>query len=95
MFGEKIVSGKEFNLSFVKYNTQWIAAFQTKVDWRKESPLHLVKDSVDTLTTVATEHPKWTYHLPFPAISHGGQSVDEGLPLLHNLPDNVLVYLDK
>ena len=35
------------------------------------------------------------FHLPCPAVSHGGKSVEDVLPMLECLPDNVIVYLDK
>lgn len=97
LFGEKIgTSGQEFNISFVKWNnSQWIGAFQTKIDWRKPSPLYLVKDSISKLKSVSEVRPSWTFHLPCPAIGLGGGEVDEILPLLEVLPDNVVVYLGK
>lgn len=94
MFGDKVVSGQEFNVTFVKWQEQWIGAFQTKIDWRKPSPTYLVKDSIDKLTRIAKERPNWTFHLPCPAVSHGGKSVEEVLPMLEVLPDNVIIYLD-
>lgn len=95
MFGDKIVSGQEFNVTFVKWKEQWIGAFQTKIDWRKLSPTYLVKDSIDKLKRVTEERPTWTFHLPCPAVSNGGKSVEDVLPMLERLPDNVIVYLDK
>lgn len=94
-FGDKIGSGSEFNVTFVKWEDQWIGAFQTKIDWRKPSPLYLVKDSIEKLSRIAQERPDWEFHLPCPAIAHGGRGVEEILPLLEVLPDNVVVYLDK
>lgn len=84
-----------FGVRFVKHNSQWIGAFQTKYNWQDPSPLELVKYSVFKLTEIARVRPKYIFHLPFPAISNGGQSVDDVLPLLKCLPDNVIVYLDK
>ena len=95
MFGEKVVSGQEFNVTFVKWKEQWIGAFQTKIDWRKQSPMYLVKDSIDKLKRIAEERPTWIFHLPCPAVSHGGQNVEDVLPMLECLPDNVIVYLDN
>ena len=94
-FGSKIFNLQEFNVTFVKWKEQWVGAFQTKLHWQKESPLYLVEDGVEKLTRIANERPQWVFHLPCPAVNHGGQSVDDVLPLLEQLPDNVIVYLDK
>ena len=95
LFGKKIVHLQEFNVTFVKWKEQWIGAFQTKLHWQKQSPLYLVKDGVEKLARIANERPQWTFHLPCPAVNHGGQSVEDVLPLLEQLPDNVIVYLDN
>lgn len=94
-FGSKIVNLQEFNVTFVKWKEQWIGAFQTKLHWQKESPLYLVRDGVEKLTRIANERPQWVFHLPCPAVNHGGQSVKDVLPLLEQLPDNVIIYLDR
>ena len=95
LFGSKIVNLQEFNVTFVKWKEQWLGAFQTKLHWQKLSPLYLVEDSVDKLTRIAKERPTWSFHLPCPAVNHGGQSVEDVLPMLEKLPDNVIIYLDK
>lgn len=95
LFGEKVGAKEEFNLEFINYKGVWIGAFQTKIHWRKLSPLYLVQDSIDKLKRISEERPSWAFHLPCPAISHGGLNKDEVLPLLEALPDNVIIYLDK
>jgi hypothetical protein len=95
MFGDKIGHLSEFNVLFVKHNEQWIGAFQTKINWQESSPMFIVMDSVNKLTRIANERPLWTFHLPCPAINHGGQKVEDILPMLEQLPDNVIIYLDK
>ena len=95
MFGDKITHLQEFNVAFVKWKELWIGAFQTKLHWQKQSPVYLVKDGVDKLARIANERPQWTFHLPCPAVNHGGQSVEDILPLLEQLPNNVIIYLDK
>ena len=57
------------------------------------SPLHAVATSIAYLKRVAELRPEYTFHLPCPAISNGGKSVDEILPMLVCLPDNVIIYL--
>jgi hypothetical protein len=94
-FGDVIEDKSWFGVKFVKWNSQWIGAFQTKVDWRDPSPLDLVQFSTYKLKRVADSRPQWTFHLPCPAINHGGAKVDDILPMLEILPDNVIIYVDK
>lgn len=95
LFGKKIEHMSRFGVKFVKYKEQFIGAFQTKYDWQEGSPLELVEYSTKYLKFIADNKPEYTFHLPCPAVSHGGCSVEEILPMLEILPDNVIVYLDK
>lgn len=95
LFGDVIDNMMLFGVRFVKHKFQWIGAFQTKYNWQDPSPLELVEYSVFKLAKITGLRPEYTFHLPFPAISNGGQSVGDVLPLLQCLPDNVIVYLDK
>lgn len=93
LFGDVIEHNSVFGVKFVQHNQQWIGAFQTKIDWQKDSPLDVVATSIAYLKRVAELRPEYTFHLPCPAISNGGKSVDEILPMLECLPDNVIIYL--
>ena len=93
-FGKEIEHLSVFNLRFVPWKEQWIGAFQTKVDWQDSSPIDVVQGSIDQLLHVTIRRPNHTFHLPCPAVNHGGKSEKEILPLLEKLPDNVIVYLD-
>lgn len=96
-FGNKVEHLSEFNVLFVPCPTnntvQWIGAFQSKIDWKDKSPLQLVQNSVNKLKHIAEERPQHTFHLPCPAVNHGGRSKKEILDMLQILPDNVVVYL--
>ena len=94
LFGKKIEIN-QYGVEFVKWKEQYIGAFQTKYHWQKSSPLSLVEYSCQKLRSIANKRPQHIFHLPFPAISHGGRGVDEVMPLVQVLPDNVIVYLDK
>lgn len=94
-FGKNINHHSVFGVKFLKHENTFIGAFQTKVNWQEDSPLDVVKVSVHKLMCVAKARPHLTFHLPCPAINHGGKSVEEVLPLLESLPDNVIVYIDK
>lgn len=94
-FGKVIEDQEVFGVKFVEHDKQWIGAFQTKINWRDPSPLDVVKYSSDHLKYFADRRSSWQFHLPCPAISHGKRRVDEILPLLEQLPDNVIIYIDK
>ncbi len=94
LFGKQIENLSVFNLKFVQWNGQWIGAFQTKINWQDSSPMDVVQGSIDQLLHVAIRRPNYTFHLPCPAVNHGGKSEKEIVPLLEKLPDNVIVYLD-
>lgn len=95
LFGQEIEHLSQFNISFIKWKGQWLGAFQTKLNWREPSPISLVKNSINKLERVSEARPNWVFHLPCPAVNHGGRSVEQILPLLEKLPDNVIIYLDK
>jgi hypothetical protein len=98
MFGYIIEDKSTFKCSWVCYTKepykQYIGDFQTKILWQEESPLPLVKDSITCLTRVAGLRPSYTFHMPCPAVSNGGLSEKEVLPLLTTLPDNVIIYIN-
>ena len=95
LFGKIIDDQEVFGVKFIQHGYQWIGAFQTKTHWQKPSPLEVVEESVRQLTWYAERRPDWIFHLPCPAINHGKRSLQEVLPLLESLPDNVFVYVDK
>jgi len=84
-----------FGVKFVQHGEQFIGAFQTKINWQDSSPLDLVETSIGMLKQVAKKRPNHTFHLPCPAVNHGGQTVEDVLPMLDKLPDNVIIYLDE
>lgn len=72
-----------------------IASFQTKEHWKFDSPLWLIQSSTDVLAENARSLPKWTFHLPLPGCALGGLKKEDVLPILAELPDNVIVYTDE
>ena len=95
LMGNEIEHLSVYGVRFVQWNSQYIGAFQTKIHWKDKSPLDVVEFSINQLKQVVQKRPDFTFHLPCPAISHGGRSVEDILPMLDVLPDNVIVYLDK
>lgn len=53
---------------------QQIVCLQTKIDWRKPSPLDLVEESVKRLGILAEKNRSRVYNLPRPACGMGGRS---------------------
>ena len=95
LFGAEIEHMSKFSVKFVKWNGQNIGAFQTKYNWTDPSPIELVEYSTKFLKFIADNRPHHTFHLPCPAVNHGGRNVEDILPLLDILPNNVIIYLDK
>ena len=93
LFGEaikaKAVVGSFYGMILVKDK---FIAFQTKIHWKDKSPIDVVKRSINMLERTALKYKDKTFGLPFPAITNGGMSVNIVLPMLQNLPDNVIVY---
>ena len=85
---EKGVEGGFYGLLLVgKY-----LAFQTKRDWRDKSDIQDVIRSINMLKRGAEKYPNSNFGIPFPAINNGGLKVDDILPHINYLPDNVTVY---
>lgn len=70
----------------------FVGAFVVKDHWRRPADINLVIKATGQLEQLANNNPSYTFHLPFPAIGKGGLSVNEVLPIIQQLPDNVLVY---
>ena len=81
LFGNKI-DINQYGVEFVQWEEQYIGAFQTKYHWQKSSPLELVEYSCRKLPSIANKRPQHTFHLPFPAISHGGRGVVKVISLV-------------
>lgn len=67
-------------------------AFQSKLHFKDNSDLNVIKMAVDHLTAYATVDSDIEFHLPFPGISLGGLKEEDVLPLLKKLPDNVIIH---
>lgn len=67
-------------------------AFQTKRDWKDNSPLELVATSISYLERLALKYPNREFGLPFPGCNNGGLKKEQVLPYLQSLPNNVTVF---
>lgn len=92
IFGEQVSKGCG-NLGFyglLRHNQYF--ALQTKLHWRDKSPIEVVKRSINKLRLASLKHPDKVFGVPFPAINHGKLSEEEIVPLLKELPDNVIIF---
>ena len=67
-------------------------AFQTKRNWRDNSDIQDVINSINILKNEAMKNGNKVFGLPFPAINNGGLSWKDVIKYLDVLPDNVVVY---
>jgi hypothetical protein len=72
-----------------------LGAFQTKIDWRDDSDPEVIKFSVECLLEWLEHFPDAKVHLAFPGINHGNLSVEQVLPIISALPDNVTVWHER
>lgn len=92
IFGEQVSKGCG-NLGFyglLRHNQYF--ALQTKLHWRDKSPIEVVKRSINKLRLASLKHPDKVFGVPFPAINHGKLSEEEIIPLLKELPENVIIF---
>lgn len=68
-----------------------IAAFQTKTHYSEKSPIELVQYSTNILAELAL-FIDGEIHMTMPACGHGGRTVEEILPIVSKLPDNVFIW---
>ena len=78
--------------SMISINGTKIMAIQTKEHYAKPSPLSLVKASINNLEQIARYYPDMVFHLPMPAVGLGGLTLNEVMPIVECLPNNVWVY---
>ena len=67
-------------------------AFQTKLHYRDETPLSVVRESAKLLSDWALRHPDKKVHCNFPGIGLGGRTYREILPIIQVIPDNVTFW---
>ena len=94
-FGKVLLNKPNYGLCILDINQSnnivAIGAFQTKIDWAQKSQYFLIKNSTYLLAQ-ASRKTNYTYLLPFPGIGLGGLDRKKVLPIIKNLPDNVIIY---
>lgn len=90
--GSQCLNSEDDALLFVQHGAGIIGAFPTKRHFKDPTPKDLLLSSIAQLKELALEKPMYYFHLPMPAVNHGGMAVEDVLPLVEQLPDNVYVY---
>lgn len=71
-----------------------LGAFQVKFNFADEADLELIQRSADELHRIACEDGR-VFHVNFPGIGNGRLSIDDVMPIVETLPDNVNVWRFK
>lgn len=69
-----------------------VGGFQTKVDWRQNSTLEIIRHSTVQLFKWVVLYPSLRVDMNFPGISNGGLRREDVLPIVSLLPDNVHIW---
>ena len=72
-----------------------MAAFQVKRHFMNMADIHLIEMSAAHLSEWGERHPGAVIHMNFPGIGNGGLGVEDVLPVIHRMPDNVFVWTFK
>lgn len=72
-----------------------IVAFQVKRHFKNKADLNLIQKSASQLSTIATKYPNKRLDINFPGIGAGGRDVEEVMPIVKQLPDNVHIWRFK
>lgn len=71
---------------------QYLGAFQVKNNFADKAELEIIKRSTKMLKRYAIDKPHLNFHMNFPGIGYGGLPYELILPIVQQLPDNVILY---
>jgi len=71
---------------------QYLGVFQVKNNFADKAELEIIKRSTKILTQYAIKKPHLNFHMNFPGIGYGGLPYESILPIMQELPDNVILY---
>lgn len=72
--------------------TSCLGAFQVKRHFRDAADLDLIRMSTAKLKELAESNPELTYSINFPGIGFGWRDIEEVMPIIETLPNNVTVW---
>ena len=93
---DKISKGKLSPNYYVKFTQlgrdQYLGVFQVKNNFADKAELEIIKRSTEILKWFAIDKPHLNFHMNFPGIGYGGLPYELILPIVQELPDNVILY---
>ena len=87
----KMVTGQYYGL--VIYKTKGV--FQVKYFWGEPALLDLIRSSTNELIKFSKSHRDWTFAMNFPGIGAGNLAIEDVMPIVSKLPDNVYLYIKE
>lgn len=95
-FALKILASKHTPNYYVEFielaARKLLGVFQVKHNFADKADINLIKKSTERLNYIATQKPNITFHMNFPGIGYGGLSFNRVLPIVDNLPNNIILY---
>ncbi len=69
-----------------------LRGFQVKLGWWEEACMDLITNSTNELSTYAVNHKDEILFLNFPGVGNGKLSMEDVMPIVEQLPSNVVVW---
>jgi hypothetical protein len=92
VFGNMLQHNPGAHILLANLDQQYIGWFKVKEHWAHAASLELIKVSTEELKDSANERSHLTIHMNFPGVGNGQLSIENVLPIVEQLPDNVLLY---
>ena len=86
------LSPNYFNIFTQLSKDQYLGAFQVKNNFADKAELEIIKRSTKMLKRHAIDKPHLNFHMNFPGIGYGGLPYELILPIVQQLPGNVILY---
>jgi hypothetical protein len=73
-------------------DASYLGWFKVKQNWYEPASVILILESSLQLTAWAKTYPDRLFHMNFPGVGNGQLNIEQVLPIVEPLPDNVLLY---
>jgi hypothetical protein len=73
-------------------DASYLGWFKVKQNWYEPASIHLIQESTLQLWDQALKQSERTFHMNFPGVGNGQLAIEKVLPIVEQLPDNVLLY---
>jgi len=95
-FALKILTSKHTPNYYVEFielaPNKLLGVFQVKHNFADNADIELIKKSTNRLAYIAAQKPNIIFHMNFPGIGYGGLPLNRVLPIVDNLPNNIILY---